>query len=133
MVVLKLLQSLSDIFKYKVKLFYIWLQHIALQQMFLIFSESPLLLLVLLIRHKLKKIINRKEEELERRIGHAWRSKKITREVHDLPLLYTYGWGTPLFLQHRNIYEFSGAEGDKIEIWQGASAAWENILSNSQW
>ena len=82
---------------------------------------------------QVEKIINRKEEELERRIGHAWRSKKITREVHDLPLLYTYGWGTPLFLQHRNIYEFSGAEGDKIEIWQGASAAWEDILGNGQW
>ena len=82
---------------------------------------------------QVEKIINRKEEELERRIGHAWRSKKITREVHDLPLLYTYGWGTPLFPQHRNIYEFSGAAGDKIEIWQGASATWENILGNSQW
>ena len=82
---------------------------------------------------QVEKLINRKEEEIERRIGHAWRSKKITREVHDLPLLYTYGWGTPLFLQHRNIYEFDGAEGDKIEIWQGASAAWENILGNGQW
>ena len=82
---------------------------------------------------QVEKIINRKEAELERRIGHAWRSKKITREVHDLPLLYTYGWGTPLFLQHRNIYEFSGAAGDKIEIWQGASAAWEDILGNGQW
>ena len=82
---------------------------------------------------QVEKIINRKEEELERRIGHAWRSKKITREVHDLPLLYTYGWGTPLFLQHRNIYEFDGAEGDKIEVWQGASATYENVLGNSQW
>ena len=78
-------------------------------------------------------IINRQEEELDRRIGHAWRSKTITREVHDLPLLYTYGWGTPIFLQHRNIYDFDLAEGDKIEIWQGASAVWENILGNSQW
>ena len=82
---------------------------------------------------QVEKIINRKEEELDRRIGHAWRSKTITREVHDLPLLYTYGWGTPIFLQHRNIYDFDLAEGDKIEIWQGASAVWENILGNSQW
>tara|TARA_Y100001951_G_scaffold86242_1_gene76551 strand:- start:117 stop:752 length:636 start_codon:yes stop_codon:yes gene_type:complete len=82
---------------------------------------------------QVEKIINRKEEELDRRIGHAWRSKTITREVHDLPLLYTYGWGTPIFLQHRNIYTFDLAEGDKIEIWQGASAVWENILGNSQW
>ena len=82
---------------------------------------------------QVEKIINRKEEELDRRIGHAWRSKTITREVHDLPLLYTYGWGTPIFLQHRNIYDFDLTEGDKIEIWQGASAVWENILGNSQW
>ena len=82
---------------------------------------------------QVEKIINRKEEELDRRIGHAWRSKTITREVHDLPLLYTYGWGTPIFLKHRNIYDFDLAEGDKIEILQGASAVWENILGNSQW
>ena len=82
---------------------------------------------------QVEKIINRKEAEIERRTGHAWRSKKITREVHDLPLLYTYGWGTPLFLQHRNIYEFSGAAGDKIEIWSGAAANWEDILGNNTW
>jgi hypothetical protein len=82
---------------------------------------------------QVEKIINRKEGEIERRIGHAWRSKKITREVHDLPLLYTFGWGTPIFLQHRNIYELSSSDGDKIEIWQGASATWEDILNNEQW
>jgi len=84
-------------------------------------------------RKQVTKIINRKEEELERRIGHAWRSRKVTREVHDLPLLYTYGWGTPLFLQHRNIYELDADEGDKIEIWEGASASWSNILGSSSW
>ena len=82
---------------------------------------------------QVEKLINRKEAELDRRMGHAWRSKKITREVHDLPLLYTYGWGTPIFLQHRNIYEFDAGAGDTIEIWQASSAEWENILSNSQW
>jgi len=84
-------------------------------------------------RKQVTKIINRKEEELERRIGHAWRSRKVTREVHDLPLLYTYGWGTPLFLQHRNIYELDADEGEKIEIWEGASASWSNILGSSSW
>ena len=82
---------------------------------------------------QVEKIINRKESEIERRIGHAWRSKKVTREVHDLPLLYTFGWGTPVFLQHRNIYELNSSSGDKIEIWQGASSSWENILDNGQW
>ena len=84
-------------------------------------------------KKQVTKLINRKEEELERRIGHAWRSKKVTREVHDLPLLYTYGWGTPLFLQHRNIYELDADEGDKIEIWEGASASWSDILGSSSW
>ena len=82
---------------------------------------------------QVEKIIKRKEDELDRRMGHAWRSKKKTRELHDLPLLYTFGWGTPLFLQHRNIYEFSGAAGDKIEIWSGAAANWEDILGNNTW
>ena len=82
---------------------------------------------------QVEKIIKRKEAELDRRTGHAWRSKTITRELHDLPLLYTFGWGTPIFLAHRNIYEFDVDQGDKIEIWQGASSNWENILGNSTW
>jgi len=83
---------------------------------------------------QVEKIINRKEEELDRRIGHTFgRNKQISREIHDLPLLYTYGWGTPLFLQHRNIYELDADEGDKIEIWEGASASWSNILGSSSW
>ena len=82
---------------------------------------------------QIEKIINRKEDELDRRIGHAWRSKKITGERHSLPLLYIFGWGTPLYLQHRNIYDFDAAEGDKIEIWEGADASYENILGNDQW
>ena len=82
---------------------------------------------------QVEKIINRKEDELDRRMGHAWRSKTITRELHDLPLLYTFGWGTPLFLAHRNLYDFDADEGDKIEIWQGASATYDQILGNEQW
>ena len=82
---------------------------------------------------QVEKIINRKEGEFERRTGHAWRSKKITREVHSLPLLYTFGWGTPIFLRHRRIYDIDADQGDKIEIWQGASATWENIATNGQW
>ena len=82
---------------------------------------------------QIEKIINRKEDEFDRRTGHAWRAKTKTKELHDLPLLYTFGWGTPIFLQHRNIYELDTSQGDKIEIWQGASATWENIVTNEQW
>ena len=82
---------------------------------------------------QIEKIIRRKEDELDRRIGHAWRSKIAYNERHTLPLLYIFGWGTPLYLQHRHIYDFDTALGDKIEIWEGASATYENILGNSQW
>ena len=82
---------------------------------------------------QVEKIIRRKEDEIDRRMGHAWRSVKIYNERHDLPLLYTFGWGTPLWLQHRHIYDFDAAEGDKIEIWQGSSSEWEDILGSGQW
>jgi hypothetical protein len=82
---------------------------------------------------QVEKLINRKEDELDRRMGHAWRSKTKTKELHDLPLLYTFGWGTPIFLQHRNIYEFDADQGDKIEIWEGAASSWKNILGNESW
>lgn len=82
---------------------------------------------------QVEKIIKRKEDELDRRIGHAFRVRKITREVHDLPLLYKFGWGTPVFLKHRRVLDLSSDDGDKIEIWQGASSTWEDILGNSTW
>ena len=82
---------------------------------------------------QVEKIINRKEDEFDRRTGHAWRVKTITREVHSLPLIYTFGWGTPIFLKHRRILDFDASQGDKIEIWQGASATWENIVTTGQW
>ena len=41
---------------------------------------------------QVEKLINRKEAEIERRIGHTFgRTKVASKEVHDLPLLYTYG------------------------------------------
>ena len=84
-------------------------------------------------KEMVRKIIARKEEEFDRRTGHTWKTKTITREVHDLPLLYTFGWGTPIFLQHRNIEILDGAQGDKIEIWKGETDAWENIVGQNQW
>lgn len=46
---------------------------------------------------QVEKLINRKEAEIERRIGHAWTERTITDEIHDLPLIYTFGWGTQYF------------------------------------
>ena len=83
---------------------------------------------------QVEKIINRKEEILDRRIGHTFgRNKTITKEIHDLPLLYTFGWGTPIYLQHRNIRDLSNAAGDKIEVWKGSESDYDDILTDSQW
>jgi len=97
------------------------------------FLRAPITATTTPNKAQVEKIIKRKEDEFDRRTGHAWRSTKITREVHDLPLLYKFGWGTPVFLKHRRIYDLDGSAGDKIEIWQGASATWENILGNETW
>ena len=83
---------------------------------------------------QVEKIINRKEEELDRRIGHTFgREKKVTKEIHDLALLYTFGWGTPIWLQHRQIKPLNSSSGDKIEVWKGSGSAYDDILSNDQW
>ena len=80
-----------------------------------------------------RKIIVRKEAELDRRIGHTWKTKKITREIHSLPLLYTFGWGTPIFLKHRHIHTLDSSLGDKIEVWKSETDDWGNILDDTQW
>ena len=83
---------------------------------------------------QVEKLINRMEEVLDRRIGHTFgRNKTISKEIHDLPLLYTFGWGTPIYLQHRNIRDLSNADGDKIEVWKGSGSEYDDILTDSQW
>ena len=71
---------------------------------------------------QVEKIILRKEQELDRRIGHHFGGVISSgKEIHDLPLLYSYGWGSPIFLKHRQIADLDAAEGDRIEIWTGDS------------
>ena len=49
-------------------------------------------------------LIERSEDVIDQRTGHTYgRTKTITREYHDLPLSYTYGWGTPIYLKHREV------------------------------
>tara|TARA_R110002167_G_scaffold60179_4_gene170218 strand:- start:1095 stop:1736 length:642 start_codon:yes stop_codon:yes gene_type:complete len=84
-------------------------------------------------KEMVRKIIARKEAELDRRIGHTWKTKKITREIHNLPLLYTFGWGTPIFLKHRHILPMDSSLGDKIEVWKSETDNWGNVLDNEQW
>jgi hypothetical protein len=84
-------------------------------------------------KEMVRKIIARKEQELDRRIGHTWKTKKITREIHSLPLLYTFGWGTPIFLKHRHILPLDSSLGDKIEVWKSETDVWGDVLDNTQW
>jgi len=78
---------------------------------------------------QVESIINRQEDIIDRRTGHAWRSTIITEEEHDLGLIYTYGWGTPIFLHHRRILDISAGSGDKIELWNGDS--YQDVTSDT--
>lgn len=78
--------------------------------------------------------INRAEDRLDRRIGHAWRQKTITNEFHSLPLIYDFGWGTLVSLHHRAVQPISSCSGDKIEIWNGSKGSFTCIASScGQW
>jgi hypothetical protein len=77
-------------------------------------------------KKQVTKLINRKEDEIDRRTGHAFRERVAKTEVHDLPIIYEFGWGTPIFLRHRAIRTnenggFDSEQGDKIEVFAGAS------------
>tara|TARA_B100000029_G_scaffold218395_1_gene216238 strand:- start:9326 stop:9949 length:624 start_codon:yes stop_codon:yes gene_type:complete len=84
---------------------------------------------------QVEKIITRKEDELDRRIGHTFGRNKTSEEIHDLPLLYTYGWGTPLYLKHRNCRDLDYDSGDRLSVWSGAGGQYDDILQDStdQW
>jgi hypothetical protein len=83
---------------------------------------------------QVEKLIKRSENKIDRRTGHAWRTKTTT-EIYNLPLLYTFGWGTFIALKHRNIKYKAGADtcldtaaGDKIEIWNGSNGQWSDYV-----
>jgi len=77
---------------------------------------------------QIEKIIVRKEEIFDRRTGHTFgRAKTVADEQHDVPLVYTYGWGSFITLKHREIrvdacdpQRLCDAAGDKIELWTGS-------------
>ena len=83
---------------------------------------------------QVEKLIKRSEDKIDRRTGHAWRTKTTT-EIYNLPLLYTFGWGTFIALKHRNIKYKAGADTcldtaarDKIEIWNGSNGQWSDYV-----
>lgn len=67
------------------------------------------------------KIIVRKEDEIDRMTGMTFgRTKQVVNDQHSLPLLYSYGWGTPIYLKHRKIKDLDPNQGDQIAIWTGS-------------
>lgn len=68
------------------------------------------------------------EEELEHRVGHAWREVQVKNEIHDLPKprQYQWGFGMVINLANRSIREWDVNKGDEIGIWDGIQ--YTNIL-----
>jgi len=92
-------------------------------------ATSPTLLQV-------EKIINRNEERIDRRTGHTYGRTKVETEIYDVPLLYTFGHGSPLFLKHREIkvdcasgLHLCVCAGDKFELWAGSNSNWTDVTA----
>ena len=82
---------------------------------------------------QVEKIINRMEDRIDRRTGHAWRLKTVTNEHHDLPLIYNFGRGTQIALQHRRVWPIDACSGDKVEVWSGTSGCYTDLTASSNW
>ena len=79
---------------------------------------------------QLEDLINQTEDEIDDRTQHAWRTKTITSEMHDIINNYQWGRGIPIHLFHRNIKTLTGASGDKLEIWDGSN--YDDVIGNSE-
>lgn len=65
-------------------------------------------------------IINRKEDFIDARSGHAWRIKTITKEYLTPATRYKLGTGIRFKLRHRNITTLASGT-DKLEVWDGTN------------
>jgi len=70
--------------------------------------------------------INRAEDYIDQRLGHAFRSITVTDELHDLKIPYKPRLGVPVYLNHRKITTFSSGAGDVVGVWEGST--FENWL-----
>jgi len=83
-------------------------------------------------------LINRVEDEIDQRTGHAWRLRysetqtaldmTAKYEYHDISEAYEYQSGIPIYLKHRQIRTLDTDEGDVIQIWDGES--WYDWTTN---
>lgn len=61
------------------------------------------------------------QDDIDSKTQHAWRTKTVTDEVHDIDsLLYERGVGWQIYLPHSDIKTLTSGT-DKIEIWDGSS------------
>lgn len=67
------------------------------------------------------RFIEESQDRIDNSTGHAWRSVTITKEYVRPSSIYRYGTGIRFDLIHRKVKDFSEAQGDKIEIWDGNS------------
>lgn len=82
-------------------------------------------------------LIERNQEVIDRRTGMTYgQIKTETNEWQDLALIYTFGWGTFATLKRRALrthadgLHLDSAEGDKLEIWSGATGAFSDETDN---
>lgn len=76
-------------------------------------------------------LINRAEDEIDQRTGHAWRMRYSNTtggqdqtpqyEYHDLEYRKEYQTGKPIYLKHRKIYALDSTQGDALEFWNGST------------
>ncbi len=83
--------------------------------------------------------IERNQEVIDQRTGMTYgREKTETREWHDLPLIYTFGWGSFITLKRRAVktdctgLKLDAGACDKLEIWSGATGAFTDITNKTE-
>lgn len=76
---------------------------------------------------QVQKLINNKQDLIDRKTKHAWREVKVTDELHDLEGAFQYGHGYDVDLHHRVIRTFDSAQGDKVQYWNGSD--WQDLLT----
>lgn len=74
-------------------------------------------------------LIEAKQDDIDRSIGHAFRSKQSVNEVHDIEGDYRYGWGIDVKLLNRQVKTFDYSLGDRIQYYDGTS--YIDLLSSS--
>lgn len=83
--------------------------------------------------------IERNQDVIDQRTGMTYgQTKTETREWHDLPLIYTFGWGSFITLKRRAVktdctgLKLDAGACDKLEIWSGATGNFTDITNKTE-